>query len=760
MVKLQSLEDRRMRISIKQILILAFAGLSLSVIGLVGKMLQQEVAIYRSSTELSKLSQLDARLFDVLLGLRGERGAISSAAKLEPADVQSSLANLEEGRRAVDPAVASAKSLADEIGLATLDQSMAPLMNGYTQWLSMRPQIDATLKLAVAQRDPALAKNAQTQADQMLADLEKAASAVELVINDRNPQLTMFTQLRSLGWSMRTYGGSANSTLVGAIIAKEALSPAKMTEIAVQDGKTLFAWNLVTQIVASPAIPADITTQYKVAETTYFGGAYAERKAAALKAFAAGLPMEMAVEDWRKLAAPAQAALADIAVASLKQMTAMTAENVSSASRSIAFYGFAMALTLALSVAGILMVIFRIANPIGQLTTVMRKLAGGDLSVVIAGSGRSDEIGEMAKAVEIFKDAALHNKAMEAETEASRKTAEIERITFQERAEREAEERLTQATSGLARGLQALASGNLACEIDEVFTAQFESLRHDFNSSVQQLRSTLESVSHSALRVRGGSSEISSASDQLAKRTEQQAASLEETAAALEEVTTNVRQTADRASEAREMVRHASTRAGSSSTVVANAIDAMNKIETASSQITSIISVIDEIAFQTNLLAPNAGVEAARAGEAGKGFAVVAQEVRELAQRSAKAAKEIKGLIGNSETAVTQGVTLVSDTGAGLKEIADLVNAIHQHMEAIATAAKEQALGLSEINTSVNHMDQVTQQNAAMVEEMNAAGAGLAEESVQLSELLNRFEMGTAKSAGRQPPHASHRHAA
>ncbi|KPF45123.1 methyl-accepting chemotaxis protein [Rhizobium sp. AAP43] len=743
-----------MKISIKHTLILAFAALSLAVIGLVGRLLLQEVAVYRSSTELSQLAQLDARLFDALLGLRGERGAASSASKLEPADIQSSLTNLQEGRKAVDPAFDAVKALSEEIGSDELSRSIVPLMDAYGRWVSFRSQIDAAFQKPVASRDPDLTKQVLALADQMLADLEAASNAVEVVIAARNPQLMMFTQLRALGWSMRTYGGSANSTLVGAIIAKEPLTAAKLSEIAVHDGKVGFAWNLVSQIVKGPSVPASIVEQYKVAESTYFGGAYAEQKAAALAAFEAGQPMDMAVDAWRKPAAPAQASLADIAQKSLDQMNVVTAANVASSTQSILIYGVAMVMTLALSIAGILMVIFRIANPIAQLTSVMRKLAGGDLAVAVPASGRSDEIGEMARAVEVFKEAALHNKTLEAEAEESRKMAEVERIAFQEKAEREAEERLTQATSGLARGLQALASGNLACEINEVFSAQFESLRHDFNSSVRQLRDALEGVSQSALSVRSGSGEISMASDQLSKRTEQQAASLEETAAALEEVTTNVKQTSERASEAREIVRHASTRASSSSEVVSNAVEAMKKIEMASSQITNIIGVIDEIAFQTNLLALNAGVEAARAGDAGKGFAVVAQEVRELAQRSANAAKEIKLLIGNSEAAVTQGVNLVNDTGAGLSEIADLVTAINQHMEAIATAAKEQASGLSEINTSVNHMDQMTQQNAAMVEEMNAAGATLAQESARLSQLLERFEMrgaGSAGTASRQP---------
>ena len=172
----------------------------------------------------------------------------------------------------------------------------------------------------------------------------------------------------------------------------------------------------------------------------------------------------------------------------------------------------------------------------------------------------------------------------------------------------------------------------------------------------------------------------------------------------------------------------------------------MERIEGSSKQIGQIISVIDEIAFQTNLLALNAGVEAARAGEAGKGFAVVAQEVRELAQRSASAAKEIKQLISNSAIAVSEGVRLVSDTGSGLSQIAELVQSVNIHMDAIATAAQEQSVGLAEVNHAVNHMDQATQQNAAMVEEMSASGAALAQESIKLKELLSQFELGHAAS--------------
>jgi methyl-accepting chemotaxis protein len=296
----------------------------------------------------------------------------------------------------------------------------------------------------------------------------------------------------------------------------------------------------------------------------------------------------------------------------------------------------------------------------------------------------------------------------------------------------------------------------MMCEINQSFAPQFEALRHNFNTSVTQLRTILVEFERSVTTVSSGAGEISTASNDLARRTEQQAASLEETAAALEQITSNVKSTSHRAADAREVVRNVKLKADQSGAVVQEATSAMARIERSSQQIGQIIGVIDEIAFQTNLLALNAGVEAARAGDAGKGFAVVAQEVRELAQRSATAAKEIKQLIATSEVAVGEGVDLVDSTGSCLAEIETLVRAANEHMEAIAIAAQEQSSGLTQVNSAINHLDQTTQQNAAMVEEMSAAGSGLAEECVALDGYLSKFTlMARAEHPGYSPVGAS-----
>ncbi|MNU79582.1 Methyl-accepting chemotaxis protein III [compost metagenome] len=379
--------------------------------------------------------------------------------------------------------------------------------------------------------------------------------------------------------------------------------------------------------------------------------------------------------------------------------------------------------------------------PVLQLSKNMEILAAGDTSQPPSGTDRRDEIGSMSGAVEIFRQAAIANRALEEQAASARRQAEADQEETRRQAEEDASERLRIATSGLAAGLKRLASGDLAFQLDDAFAPQFEALRHDFNSSVRQLAETLFAISDGIGTIDGSSREIAAGAGDLSRRTENQAASLEQTAAALDEITVNVSNANKRAAEARLAATDANESALKSVEVVGHAEEAMRRIETSSRQITGIIGVIDEIAFQTNLLALNAGVEAARAGEAGKGFAVVAQEVRDLAQRAAKAASEIRDHIRQSSVEVESGVKLVLDTGTALKDIGERIAGIDRHMNAIATSAAEQSTGLAEINAAVNSMDHATQQNAAMVEQSTAASATLAAETAKLRALVSRFRL-------------------
>jgi methyl-accepting chemotaxis protein len=384
---------------------------------------------------------------------------------------------------------------------------------------------------------------------------------------------------------------------------------------------------------------------------------------------------------------------------------------------------------------------WKISRPLARIAESMGRLARGDTSSAILGQDRRDEIGDMAKAVEVFKQAAIDKVAMEHEAEAVRRQAEVER-TRNEEAKAVAAQQLADVVEGIGCGLDKLAGGALTFRLNQSFAAEYEKLRVDFNDAMTKLAETLTVVATNTSAIRSGTGEISTAADDLSHRTEQQAASLEETAAALDEVTATVRKTSQSASHARDVVGTAKADAEASSGVVRQAVEAMTGIERSAREISQIIGVIDEIAFQTNLLALNAGVEAARAGEAGRGFAVVASEVRALAQRSAEAAKEIKALISASGRQVEQGVELVDQTGQALERILGQVAELATIVTEIAASAQEQASGLDQINTAINQMDQVTQQNAAMVEESTAASHALSRETEELSSLVGRFQLG------------------
>ncbi|MBP1850736.1 methyl-accepting chemotaxis protein [Rhizobium halophytocola] len=300
------------------------------------------------------------------------------------------------------------------------------------------------------------------------------------------------------------------------------------------------------------------------------------------------------------------------------------------------------------------------------------------------------------------------------------------------------------AVTTLGKGLGALAAGDLGYRINLPFEGELDRLRVSYNTSIDNLAIVIGEAGDVIQIIRTGTGQISHANQDLSQRTERQAASVEETASALSLVTETVRQTAQVAETVGQMVQKARNGAERSGAIVTNAVEAMGMIENSSNEISQIISVIDDIAFQTNLLALNAGVEAARAGEAGKGFAVVAQEVRELAQRSATAAKEIKALITTSSDQVRNGVSLVDQAGEALNRIAQEVNMISDEVAKIVGSAREQANGLGEIDGAISAVDRNTQQNAAMVEESSAAVSSLASEATRLEELMQRFRVADA----------------
>jgi len=380
-----------------------------------------------------------------------------------------------------------------------------------------------------------------------------------------------------------------------------------------------------------------------------------------------------------------------------------------------------------------------IVGPIEKITSALDRLAGGDLSTKVPDLKTDDEIGRMARALRIFREE-MQGRQSEVEARKARDAADEERARHEALLRLQEEERRT-VVAWLGQGLEELSAGNLAFRIDADFPAEYRKLRDDFNSAILKLEDVVRTIARASENTRLGTGEISSSTDDLAQRTSSQAASLEQVVAALQDMTSTFRTTAQGAADARAAVGSVRDEAGASGDVVARAVEAMSAIHQSANKVSKIIGVIDEIAFQTSLLALNAGVEAARAGDAGRGFAVVAQEVRALAQRSAESAKEIKGLISASTQQVDMGVSLVGETGSALHRMAGKVGEIDALVSRIAGAARDQAARLAEINSSANQMDHATRQNAAMAEEMTEVSRNLATEARELAEMVGRFEV-------------------
>ena len=616
--------------------------------------------------------------------------------------------------------------------------------------------INAKLNATHAAIDAALPRSLEERkeaAKQIIAQNATLNAAVTTLMNEQIRRMALldgeaFRQATFAGmaWTLRDTGGYSASLHKNLIGFQRPATEAEKIDVARAQARSEFVQDALLALRRDPSINAKVASALETMNQAFAErfGKYLEtvRREAAVGKFSTDS------EGFYNQSQPALGtviALRDAFYGNAEQVL----ENAYGAARTSLLLALtALGAVVAVSVAVVMVVRRWVTGPIDALTSRMSALAAGDVASQIPGMERGDEIGAMARAVVVFRDAAVDKVRVERETEAARTKAAEEHARAQQEA---IDSERAMVSRSIGAGMARLADKDLTFRLNDDLPEAYAQLQSDFNYAVSELEQALRGVANNGQSITANTRDISRSADDLSKRTEQQAASLEQTAAAIDEITATGKKAAEGATHARTVVTTAKTDAEKTGAVVRQTVAAMDSIEKSAQQINQIIGVIDEIAFQTNLLALNAGVEAARAGEAGRGFAVVASEVRALAQRSAEAAKEIKALIQTSSSQVAEGVELVAATGTALERILAQVNEINVVVVDIAAGAQEQATGLQEVNTAINRMDQTTQQNAAMVEETTAASHTLAQEAAQLGELIGQFRI----SAGASPAAAA-----
>jgi methyl-accepting chemotaxis protein len=733
-------------ISIKHLLGGLIGLMGALLIGLQVMPLFDAVEHYTASQRVVKLSLSSQGLFRALEQFRNERAMMLSAFSGEAPVTPKQQQVIGGFRERSEAGYQDAIRVMTTVELPGLPAASAQLVHAHDVVADLRQKADAGALLAKSARDPAVASAVLSDGQALLAALASTADLIDASMRGVDPLLEELLTIKREAWSARVDAGTPSLALVDAVTNHKPWSVTQFSSVQKANGRIDAAWALVSELASRSNIPEGVKTAVAKANETYFGKD-APGRTKLYDDLGAGHVPDMTANEWLTYIVPSVTPVGAVVGAALSEMNANAQATLAQSGRLLLTYSGLLCASLLLVFSGLVSVYRRVSRPILSLTTVMRRLADRDFSATVPGTERGDELGAMAQTVEIFRENGLKMLRLEEENAEQSRRAEAERSEV-ERHQAAAAKRQAEVVEALAGALARLAKGDLTCELEREMAPEYERLRTDFNEAIVELHSAMQQIMTHADTIGSGTQEIATSADDLSKRTEQQAAGLEQTAAALQEITGNVRRTADGSLRAREVASAAQKDAEHSGQVVRDAVTAMGAIEGSARQIGQIIGVIDEIAFQTNLLALNAGVEAARAGEAGRGFAVVASEVRALAQRSADAAKEIKALIATSSQQVARGVALVGDTGAALNRILTQIGSVSQVISEIATGAQEQATGLSELNNAVAAMDQVTQQNAAMVEQTTAATHSLSQETAELRQSAQRFRMHQQNKVG------------
>ena len=705
-------------------------------------------------------------LYQLLVELDVTYGALLD----EAASVPGSRAAIDKAREGAMPLLGGAARLD---AVTRDDPTNGQTKSAISALEALRGRVDRALTQSRIDRDPSLAQAFVTGAT---AVLDLGARTWQTMLRTSpiaDPTIRDLANLKYSLWTILDAAGREQENVAAALAARALPTRDQLVTSAASRGKIDVLWPQIETALATAAVHLPETAEKKALEAAvaqsgraYFTDfrALADKLASiATQAASARPPIGtvnygMSDADWFAATSPHLATFGQVLVSANALDHSYTAALVDAARRDLILVSALLLAAIVIAGAFVVIVPRRVLSPIDELATAADRIAHLDLGVTVPGIERRDSIGVLARAMEVFKANTLAKSWLEAEATA-RTTAERSQGEFLD-AERAFQKELTMLVDAASKGdfsrrvdlagkselmtrlgegmnrwaetvnkalvdvafvMSSFAQGDLTKRIGGDYTGVLLQLKTDANRMGAQMGAMADSIATAATAVQQATGEIATGVTDLSIRTDHQASSLEETAASMEQLAQTVRQNADNAQEANKLAKAARQSATSGSEIALKAVDAIDKIEDGSRHISEIVGLIQEIAFQTNLLALNAAVEAARAGDAGRGFAVVAHEVRALAERAAQASKDIKQLIVSTELQVKDGVNLVKQAGGALHEISTSVVKVADFVSEIATASAGQAAGIDQVSRAINGMDNITQQNAALVEGTNAA---------------------------------------
>lgn len=727
-----------------------------------------------------------AQTSDLLLNSAGawalERGLTNTALSGDAPASASVVAQIKERRTTGDTALAQAlERVASQGEFDGRDQLLSSVDTALETVTALRLAADSAMAKPLTEREPnVLAQWVPTMTSLIIAS-QNLREGAKFVADSTATRIAMLETMRGEVWTMSEFSGRERALIGGILASGAAINAQKLNTLSINRGRVEQAWFNIEAYLGREGASEQLRNAADVVREQFFGKFETLRRSI-YAAGTTGTDYPVSAAEWVSQSTAAIDTLLDLASASVEAAGEVTGAATIRAQLALGLSGALLVLGLALASLGLWVAIARITGPLRHITSSMTALSDGMLETDVPYADRKDEIGEMAAAVQVFKENGIRIAALGAE-EAERVRAAQKRadmmLAFQGEfdgviaatADGDFTRRIeasypdpdiariatnfngvletTNAALGEAGSvLSALARTDLTQRMMGDYRGVFAALRDDTNQVGDKLAELVGQLRETSGALKTATGEILAGANDLSERTTRQAATIEETSAAMEQLATTVSENARKAEIGAERTRAAAGMAEDGRDVMDAATQAMQRITQSSSKISNIIGLIDDIAFQTNLLALNASVEAARAGEAGKGFAVVAVEVRRLAQSAAQASSEVKVLIEQSGQEVNGGARLVGNAAEKLGSILVAVRDNAGLIEEIATASAGQSTAIAEVTTAVRQMDEMTQHNAALVEQTNAAIEQTEAQASELDHIISVFRIGGAAPSG------------